>query len=137
MRGITTRWASRASGEMRSSTRLSVTICGCFDQSGLPRLRSSATTCGHGTQERQPPSSGSRCQITARLPLMANARCSSSETLALIVGLIRFQSKNTMIRIKAASSSARMAKVQLKIFPVRVMHKAPDHDRTPNIPTHS
>jgi hypothetical protein len=35
-----------------------------------------------------------------------------------------------MINTSTASSSTRMAKVQLKIFPVRVMHKAPDHDRT-------
>ncbi|MNP23419.1 hypothetical protein D3C76_1161280 [compost metagenome] len=121
MRGITTRCANKARGEMRNSTRLRLAICGAFDQSGLPRLRSSATTCGQGTQARQPPSSGSRCQTTARLPLMAKGRCSSSDTLALRGGLIRFQSKNTMISTSTANNTTKLARVQARILRVRVI----------------
>ncbi|MOA15660.1 hypothetical protein D3C78_1358290 [compost metagenome] len=121
MRGITTRCTNRANGEMRNSTRLRLTICGCFDQSGLPRLRSSATTWGQGTQARQPPSSTSRFQTTDRLPLIAKERCNSSDTLALRSGLIRFQSKNRMITTSEAISSTRLVKVQVSILRVRVI----------------
>src|SRR5471032_738365 len=121
MRGITTCRANRPRGEIRNSTRLSVTICGFLDQSGLPRVRSSATTCGHGTQARQPPSSGSLCHTTARLPLMANGRCSSSETLALSGGLIRFQSKNTRTNTTMAINKTKLAQLQAIILRVRVI----------------
>jgi len=121
IRGITTRCTSRASGEMRSSTFFSVTICGFFDQSGLPRVRSSAITWGHGTQARQPPSSGSRAHTTARLPLMANGRCSSSETLALRGGLMRFQSKNTRTSTTTAINTTKLAQLHMTILRVRVI----------------
>jgi len=52
---------------------------------------------------------------------MANGRCSSSETLLLRVGLIRFQSKNAMISTSIASTTTRLAKVQARIFGVRVI----------------
>lgn len=121
IRGITTRCTSKANGEIRSSTRLSVTICGVFDQSGLPRLRSSAMTWGQGTQARQPPSSSSRRHTTARLPLMANGRCSSSETLALSGGLMRFQSKNSKNNTTTAIDRTMLAQHQATILRVRVI----------------
>ncbi|MNG99740.1 hypothetical protein D3C79_589180 [compost metagenome] len=121
MRGMTICCTSSGSGARRNSTRLRPTICGSLSQSGLPRVRSSAMKCGHGNQARQPPCSGSRCQRTARLPLMAKGRCSASETLALRVGLTRFQSKVAMTITTTARTSSRLARVQVMILAGRVI----------------
>ena len=121
MRGMATVWLNSASGDRRSSTCLRLAISGVFDQSGLPRVRSSAITCGHGTQARQPPWPSSRSQRTARLPLMANGRCSTSDTLALMVGLRRFQSKVEMITTNTTTSRTTIPPIQARVLRVRVM----------------
>ena len=72
--------------------------------------------------QREPEEGGWR----AWLPLMAKGRCNSSETLALSEGLMRFQLKKAMTSTNTASKTTRLAKLQARIFEVRVMHKAPD-----------
>ncbi|MNJ66248.1 hypothetical protein D3C77_623080 [compost metagenome] len=77
--------------------------------------------CGHGTQARQPPSSGSVRQSTARLPLIAKGRCRASETFSLSRGLTRFQSKVAITTTRIASTVSRLVKVQTRILAGRVI----------------
>ncbi len=94
---------------------------GSLSHSGLPRVRSSAVKCGQGTKARQPPSSGSVRQCTARLPLIAKGRCRASETFSLSSGLTRFQSKVAITTTRIANRVARVAKVQTMILAGRVI----------------
>ncbi|MNQ56216.1 hypothetical protein D3C85_703320 [compost metagenome] len=127
IRGISTCCSSKGKGARRNSTRLSVAICLSLAQSGLPNDRSSATKRGQGTQARQPPWSGSRRHNTARLPLIANGRCSASEILSLRVGLIRFQSNVAMMNTATASNKRRLENSETRAFVVRFMHVTPEH----------
>ncbi|MCY1425861.1 hypothetical protein D9M71_416660 [compost metagenome] len=121
MRGMLICWNTSGSGARRNSTRSRPTIFGSLSHSGLPRVRSSAMKRGQGSQARQPPCCGSRCQATARLPLIAKGRCSASETLALRVGLTRFQSNVAMTITSKVTTSSRLARVQVRILAGRVI----------------
>ncbi len=121
MRGMLICWNSSGSGARRNATRSRPTIFGSLSHSGLPRVRSSAMKCGQGTQARQPPSSGSVRQSTARLPLIAKGRCRASETFSLSRGLTRFQSKVAITTTRIASRVSRLVKVQTRILAGRVI----------------
>lgn len=106
MRRITTRWRSSGKGARLNSPRLSVANCGALAQGALPTEISFAMKRGHGTQARQPPSSGCRCHCTLRSPLMAKGRPIAALTRSLIMGRARFQSKVAIPTTATATRSA-------------------------------
>ena len=118
---MTTRWLSSGSGDRLNSPRLSVAKAGALAQGALPTEISCALTCGHGTQPRHPPSSGSRAQRTLRSPLMAKGRPMAALTRSLIIGLARFQSNNATTATRAAMATPITAKTPIATFLVRVM----------------
>ncbi|MNJ60723.1 hypothetical protein D3C77_564760 [compost metagenome] len=52
---------------------------------------------------------------------MAKGRCSASETLALRVGLTRFQSNVAMTITRSVRTSSRLVRVQVRILAGRVI----------------
>src|SRR5690606_1329891 len=99
----------------------SVANWGALAQGALPTEISLAMTRGHGTQARQPPSSGCRCHSMLRSPLMAKGRPIAALTRSLIMGLARFQSKAAIATTSTTTRSAAPPTIPIAIFLERVM----------------